>query len=473
MQGTQKLRPLYGFEQTRVPMPLLLAVALIAACLAYVSLLAQPALVRGLSAVWGSAASSARNTDWVIPVVAGSVALAGATLCVVALSAFIRGVQRAPYVWLSPVLVGFSCVVLARMRIDLPLAYVPVGAFAGLAGMLMLGGGALLQVRGVASKLCGVLLLGLPLLTLIAGYSHLAGGLGAAWSALDSSAALFSFVLALTCGGVGLVAFVARPLQANMGAEASRRARQLQEHRTLLEQAIERARVSELQKVDAERRAQVAEYSLQVQGARLSASAPGFARHADDTAEFVAHARPRLGRGVVLALYALLIPAAAAVAYFGAYRPLARRAALQQVAGSNAGTQQAAELAALRKEFSAERAKLEAALAAERAKLTEALAAAEHAPPAGAAAKREAAAPAAQPDASEAPQAAAPRTPAKRVARATTHRHAPRAPSRKAAPTDASATRPPAAAGADSAKDAAGALKEHVNNDPIGGLDGL
>src|SRR6185295_215512 len=111
---------------------------------------------------------------------------------------FVRGVQRAPYLWLSPVLVGFSTLVLARLNVELPFYGVPLQLFALLAGLLLLGGGALVQIRGVACTLSGLLMLLLPTATFIAGHAVRLGDVQAVWTNLNTASGLFLFVLALS-----------------------------------------------------------------------------------------------------------------------------------------------------------------------------------------------------------------------------------------------------------------------------------
>jgi hypothetical protein len=478
MEGTRKLRPVNAVAHARMPGSLLLAVALIAAGLAYVSLLAQPALVTALSGLLRGLPSWTRGPEWVVPVAAGGIAVGGAALCLAVLSAFIRGVQTVPYAWLSPVLVGFSGLVLSRMRIDLPLAWVSPAQFSVLAGGLMLGGGALVQMRGWASKLSGALLLALPLLTLIAGYAHAAAGLEPAWRALDSGAALFLFVLALTCSGVGLVAFVARP--SGPVGDRARDARRWQEHREQLAEALERARASEARQTEAERRAQLAEYSLRAQGVQLAVRPISVGR-GDDTAEFVALARPSPARLLLVALCMLAAAGAAGAAYFAAYRPLAHRLVAQQAFAAESAKEHVAEVDALRKRFDAERAGLRAALAAEHDQA--------HAGQARAAAVRaKTDAPPTEAQAAPSPLASAqparpaelrpaPKTAAKRSARSTQPSHAVLAAAAREKGGVRHAKQRPAADAVEhghaSEPSAQGALKESVNDDPIGGLEGL
>jgi hypothetical protein len=388
-------------------------------------------------------------------------------------------VQRAPYLWLSPVLVGFSTLVLARLNVALPFYGVPLQLFALLAGLLLLGGGALVQIRGAACTLSGLLMLLLPSATFIAGHAVRLGNFDAVWSSLNTASGLFLFVLALTSTGVGIVAWVTRPTQGG----SLMRAREWERHREQLAHALERARVGELRQAQAERRAEVAEYNLRLRGGS-SAAVPYHAQL--DTDGFLALARPQGGRLLVPLACALLVSTALA-AYFGVYRPLTRRLAAQQTFASEATKEHADEIEALRKHFDAERAGLLAAVAAEREKANNALQAAEQprsqtpvvedkAPATKPATVKAAApvpavvapAPKPQPEA-PVPQAKAPAphhsviagkaVPAGMAAA----KHSPRP------------VKAPSAQASENAKesDAAHGLKEAVDVDPIGGLDGM
>jgi hypothetical protein len=473
MEGTQKLQPVHVVDRGGgIPAPLIVAVVLLAAGLACAMLLAQPGLVKALTALWGSLPASSRGPDWVVPVVAIGVAMGGATLCVLVLSAFVRGVQTAPYVWLSPLLVGFSAIVLARMRIELPLAYLSAPLFAAFAGALLLGGGALVQLRGWPTQLSGAFLLALPLLTLVAGYAHLLGGFVRAWHVLDSSGALFLFVLTLTSAGVGLVAFVTRP--SGPGGDVVQRTRKWQEHGDQLALALERASLSEMRQAEAERRAEIAEYSLHAQGAQFGTMLPPRIR-TDDTETFIALARPGLGRSTLLMTSALVMLAIGLLAYLGAYRPLARRAAAQQAFVAEAAKEHAKEIDTLRKHFEAERAALYASVAAERVKVEQALTAAEQArgatqaPSSEVAPIGDAAPAAAKPTIAKAvvpPPAAVPKSAAhavsKHSARASKSHHATASRDKGDAPHPKTA-----------AHESAHATGETLNDDPIGGLEGM
>ena len=80
MEGTQKLQPVHVVDRGSIPAPLIVAVVLLAAGLACAMLLAQPGLVKALTALWGSLPASSRGPDWVVPVIAIGVAMGGATL---------------------------------------------------------------------------------------------------------------------------------------------------------------------------------------------------------------------------------------------------------------------------------------------------------------------------------------------------------------------------------------------------------
>ena len=476
---TENFRPVSVGAQTRGNSSLLIASALVAAGIAYVLLVLQPTLVKSIGGTWGSSASLQHGNSWILPAVAAGIVIAAASLAMLLLSAFVRGVQRAPYLWLAPVLVGFSTLVLARLHVELPFYGVPLELFALLSGLLLLGGGALVQIRGVACTLSGTLMVVLPSATFIAGHIVRAQGLAAAYAHADTASGLFLFVLVLTSAGVGIVGYVTRPAT---GSSPLLRAREWRQHREQLAQALDRVRVTELQLAEVERRAEIAEYSLRVRDAQLGAGITG-GQYRDDTADFVALARPSAKRWALPLSLVLVMVAGSMAAYVGLYRPLLHRLAMQQAFAADSAKNHAEELEALRKHFESER---NAALTAERAKTAAALHDLEQARAATAAA-------ATQPEQAPAPAAAAeaaPKTAAKVAAaahikshaHATAHRravktaaharaHAQSAPAAKL-PADKKAATP--AATKPSESEGAKALKdESVDDDPIGGLDNL
>jgi hypothetical protein len=450
---TENLRPVSVSDQGRMGTSVVIAAMLVASAVAYVLLALQPGLIKSVSSVWGSAIAPGGGPTWAVPAMAAGIAIAAASLAMLVLSAFVRGVQRAPYLWLSPVLVGFSTLVLARLKVELPFYGVPLQLFALLAGLLLLGGGALVQIRGVACTLSGLLMLLLPTATFIAGHAVRLGDIQAVWTNLNTASGLFLFVLALTSTGVGIVAWVTRPAHGG----PMMRAREWEQHREQLAHALERARVSELLQAQAERRAEVAEYGLRVRGGQIAA-AP---YRADSTDAFLALARAQGGRMLVPFICGLFLVGSALAAYFGVYRPLTRRLAAQQTFASEATKEHAEEIEALRKHFEAERAGLLVAVAVEREKSNSAQQAVEQA--------RDQATPAEDRAAPAAEQSKAQPThhgavtgkaiPARMAA-------AKRAPHPVTAPTSQPG---------ENAKesDVSRGLKEAVDDDPIGGLDGM
>lgn len=440
----ENLRRVSVSDQSRMGTSVVIAAMLVASAVAYVLLALQPGLIKSVSSVWGSAIASGHGPEWAVPAMAAGIAIAAASLAMLVLSAFVRGVQRAPYLWLSPVLVGFSTLVLARLNVELPFYGVPLQLFALLAGLLLLGGGALVQIRGVACTLSGLLMLLLPTATFIAGHAVRLGDIRAVWTHLNTASGLFLFVLALTSTGVGIVAWVTRPAHAG----PLMRSRDWERHREQLAHALERARVSELHQAQAERRAEVAEYNLRLRGGQVAA-AP---YRADTSYALLTLAREQ-GRMMVPLACALLLIASAVAAYLGVYRPLTSRLAAQQTFASDAAKEHSEEIEALRKHFDAERAGLLAAVAAEHEKTNNALQAAEQAHANPTAVEQKPALPMAKPAAVKAAVPA-------RIAAAKHSPHPAKAPATQAT---------------ENAKqtDSAHGLKEAVDDDPIGGLDGM
>jgi hypothetical protein len=428
-------------EAGRIGAPLLIAGVLLAMGIAYVLLLAQPGLVHGVGRLWSFLPEAARAPSWALPAVAAGVAIGGAGLGVLALAAFVRGVQRHPYAWLAPVLVGFSTLVMTGMAIELPWPAISVRAFSVLAGLTLIGGGAVMQMRGGASKTAGVLLLLLPMVTLLAGYAAMPAGLPAMLARLDASGQLFLFVLSLTSIGIGFTALVTR----RELDSATLLAAHMRDQRLHAADALERVRASEARAAEAERRAQLAEHHLRVQFGGQAVSDV-------EAAEFAALARPGMSSRMLAALAVLGLIAVGAGLYFGVYRGVARRAEVQQALIAERAKEHAEEIEALRKRFTAQQAALEVQMAAERSRTAEALSEAE---------PRRAAATAEPPPVAEAAPVAA--EPVKAPARAR------KSPARRAARKSASAAAVPSEDGLDRATRRA--LRESVNDDPIGGLD--
>lgn len=465
MHRTEKLRPVAIVDQGRGNGPVFIAAALVAMGIAYVLLLAHPGLVHSVNAIWQRIPSAASAPGWALPAVAAGVAIGGTAIGVGMLSAFVRGVQTHPYSWLAPVLIGFSTLVMTGIPIELPWPALSLRLFTVLAGLTVLGGGAVMQLRGLWSIGAGTLLLLLPMLTLLAGYAAKPIGFSVALSQIDSSAQLFMFVLALTSVGIGFMAVVTeRSLQ-----DAALIAHRFRDQRAFVADAIERARVGEARAAAAERRAQLAEQQLRGHGA-AAWSAPPVSE--DEAAAFAALARPGMSGAMMFAIALLAMSVVVAGLYIALYRPLERRAAAQQSFVAATAKEHAAEIDGLRKHFRAQQASQQAQLASERAKTADAVAAPAIMPekPADAAP-----APATQPAVEQAaPQPKPTAAPAKAESRRTSTRKpaAARRPPRKPA---AAAAAPAAAvdpnAEPDFDRETRRALRENIDDDPIGGLE--
>jgi outer membrane biosynthesis protein TonB len=482
-------------DQGRGNGPLFVAAALVAMGIAYVLLLAHPGLVHGVSAVWHRLPGSGSAPGWALPAVAAGIAIGGTAIGVALLSAFVRGVQAHPFAWLAPVLVGFSTLVMTGLPIDLPWQSLSLRLFAVLAGLTMLGGGAVMQMRGLTSIVAGTLLLLLPMLVLIAGYAALPPGLPAVLSGLDASSQLFLFVLALTSVGIGFMAFVTE-----RNTQDAVLMTHLRDQNPYVAEALEFAEAADARAAEAERRAQLAEQRLRAGGAGSSWGARAVS--GEEAAAFAAMARPGLSTSAVVAGLLCVVAVVVAGLYAGVYRPLERRAEAQRKFVASAAAEHAAEIDGLRKHFQAQQASLEAVIAAERAKAGEAgsgtqvpaspaaatptpAAAATPATPTPAAAPAPAAKPkpAAQPEEATAP--AQPAAPAKvRVASERETRTAVRRASQRKsaafgrAPRKSEISRAGAAATAKAVaeepeldRETRRALRETIDDDPIGGLE--
>jgi hypothetical protein len=463
MHRTEKLRPVTAVDHPgRANGPVFIAAALVAIGIAYVLLLAHPGLVHGVNAVWGRMPGAGSAPDWALPTFAAGVAIGGTAIGIALLSAFVRGVQSHPFSWLAPILIGFSTLVMTGIPIELPWPTLSVRLFTVFAGMTVLGGGAVMQMRGLWSIAAGTLLVLLPMLTLLAGYASMPGGLATVMPQLDSTAQLFLFVLALTSVGIGFMAIVTE----RSAQDAALLAHRFRNQRRHIVEALERARVGELRAVEAERRAQTAEQQLRAHGTSPWGAPPV---SENEAAAFAALARPGISWTWMLAGAFVATVAVAAGLYFALHRPLERRAAALQGFASSTAKEHAAEIDGLRRHFQAQQANLQALLAAERAEAAAALAAAgEHA-------RTEA-------DAKAQADTIQPTRPVASTRNANAKAESRRASARKPAavrrvqrkPAASSAvTRP--ASNTDSepelSRETRRALREQVNDDPIGGLE--
>lgn len=464
MDQTQRFPNVDVAGGPRAMLPMLIAGMVLLVAVPPVVMVLRPALVQSLMAFMGSAASADHNPSWILPALAVGVVVGAAVLALVVLAAFARGVAHAPFLWLAPVLVGFSTTVLVSTRVTLPLPGLSAALFAPAAGLLLIGGGALIQLRGWPLKVAGSLVVALPLLALLAAYTQAAGNAAGVWDSLDTSARLFLFVLTLTCCGVALVASVAHP--AAVQSASTQLGQGWQQDREQLADALECLRLTELLLEAAEQRAQLAEHSVQARGF-VHVDSADVATDDDDARDFAALARPGFSVLALAALGVLLGSSIAAAAYFGAYVPLQHRIAVQQRVVQTATKHHAAEIAALRQQHQAQQASLDATLATERAKATQALTALEQARAAAVAsiAPVEPVEPVKLVKPSNAKKVS--RTHAASRHRAVTKRVAARRKLRAAANPDQANQEPTFD------RETRKALRDSASNDPIGGLEGI
>ncbi len=395
------------------PVSLGLAAAL-AMGLAYAVVLAQPSLVHALRSMFSQLSGGARSVPWALPVVAAGIAVAGGAIGVIVLSTVARLAQRNPFLWLGPVLVAFTMIVLAGVSAALPWPALPLPAFASLSGVALLGGGALLQMPGRASKVAGALLIALPLVALLVGYGSSPLGLAASVGASGKGAPLVIVILGLTSIGVAATALIARAED----LEGVAHMRRVLEHQRLqLIDAVELGRASEARLREAERRMELLEH--------------GIAPSSGDDAAALRAMKGESGRAMqwALAAAAAMLCLACGALYFGLYQPAARKLSLQGAQLGQVSQKHAAELAALRADFEAQKTRFGSALDGERSGIAAARASVEEAQSKLAACEQAAQATVSEP---AAPAAKAQKHKADRAAttaRATKHR----APARKAA----------------------------------------
>src|SRR5690242_12100473 len=117
----QSMRKLSALETEAQPRGVSLAVGagVAAIGLAYLFVLAQSGVLRSVDQLWARLPTAA-GPSWALPAVAAGVSVAGISVGVVLLSAFTQRVAQRPFLWLGPVLVGFSMIVLGGMHVTLP-----------------------------------------------------------------------------------------------------------------------------------------------------------------------------------------------------------------------------------------------------------------------------------------------------------------------------------------------------------------
>jgi hypothetical protein len=329
-------------------LPTVGAGALALVVLAGLVALLHPGLAHDLARMYASLRATGQVAAWGDSMLRASAAAAAASATIYVLVGFGRGVQSAPFLWLSPVLLGFGMAVMMRMQAapaTLPMAE-PV--FYASSALVLLGGGALLQRGGWAATVPGVMLMLVPLSTLMSAHVRSAGGATAAWQQLSSASALHAFVLVVLSVGLSFIAVATRTEVAPAPSRQTRRRFGHHAHADELEAALEQARVSELRVRASEERVSIAEQQLRLQSEELE--------HALAIQDDLKRLTPRrVGlRLLVAGLTLIAVFGAFAGTFLGVIRPLQLKVARAD---------------ALAKHFEQERATLTSGFESERAAL--------------------------------------------------------------------------------------------------------
>ncbi len=321
MQSTERLRPV------ALPPPasawLVPIAAMVVAMIGFdVALLLVPELSYAVLAAFTRLTTQAASPSLALTLVRIGVTFGAILIGFAVMARFARGVQTAPFVWLAPVLVGFSSLVIGRMSLTLPLP-ISLEAYAVVSALMLLGGGALVQEKRALPTFTGTLLITLPVALLAIAYAARGGaGSGDAAATLGNEARVLFFVLSATTVGVALIALLT-PAPAQLAHDAQR----AREHEQRLAHAREQVRLSEGRAKLAERTALAAQASLLTQGRELEA-----ALAMQDEAAVLTGRRRGLFVGVALAVISFGSVAALFAGYSLWHKPLQAKVEAQSVA---------------------------------------------------------------------------------------------------------------------------------------------
>lgn len=180
-------------------------------------------------------------------IVAAGILLGGISLLWMVLSRFVREVESAPYVWLAPIVTALPSIAIVAWELPAPHG-IPGRLFALVWVPLLIGGGSLLQLKGLGRQLLGILCFLAPMLFVLGSMAAEHGWNPAlAWQNASQPERLFAAVVSLTCIGIGLLAGLTQASQER--AEHIRDERQLIAHeraslaneRAELDQLVSRA----------------------------------------------------------------------------------------------------------------------------------------------------------------------------------------------------------------------------------------
>ncbi|MDH5670881.1 MAG: hypothetical protein OEZ06_01970 [Myxococcales bacterium] len=344
MDSTQRFAVESPGEQVAVASPVVMVgAALLAACIGYVVLLAQPAAV---AAAVLRLRELAPGNAWLAPVLVGALGILASGLGIYGLSRFVMGVREAPYLWLAPLLVFLAGAVVGGSDEPLALPGHSARSFVLPALLLVLAGGALIQQRTWRARLLGLLLWLLPMAALTLAFAVVPGAWPGSFGALAPGQQLVLYMLVSTW--LALLA-MALYLPAGHGRQGWARAQQdLGALRLALREGEQKLRQERQALVQSQQRGQQLERAL---------------AHAQQQLSEVELVRPQgLALWVKLGLCALLLGALVIGVELGVRRPLVAQLSAERLALMQAEEGHRRALSALGDSERVHRADLEAQL---------------------------------------------------------------------------------------------------------------
>jgi hypothetical protein len=172
----------------------LLSLVIITACVD-ILLAFQPAMIAPLRdgfQNWVGAGSGLSSWPGLF---AASISVLAISVSAAILVSFIRGVKKAPYVWLASLFVSTCTLVMNGLSVKLPWS-IPTPLFTTLSALLLIGGGELFLRESVLRICSGIALILTPLALLAVGYVQSNPQAG-----FNADAQLFAIILAMTSFG--------------------------------------------------------------------------------------------------------------------------------------------------------------------------------------------------------------------------------------------------------------------------------
>jgi len=180
--------------------------------------------------------SPSASAHWLPAALAAGVLLGGISLLWLVLARFAREVEKAPYVWLAPVMTALPSIAIVAWGLTPP-SGLPGRLFAVAWVPLLIGGGSLFRLFGLGRKLLGTLLWALPALWVLTDAAVKGqGSIAHGWDRLPREGQMFAAVVTLTCVGVGLLAFLTRDRGLDMRSIREERRQLAQERMSIAEE---------------------------------------------------------------------------------------------------------------------------------------------------------------------------------------------------------------------------------------------